>query len=342
MGNLVGFHIVTRARLRDFIGGLAALLIASCSSSSPPTSTGGRVIVALTVDWEGAQISAENMTAVTELRRSLGDVPLTHFLSSAYFTKEAPDPALMTTIKSAIRKGDELAVHLHVWRSLAQASGVDAKVSPSFLSGTDELFEFDDGDDGFDTDPDVYTVAQLRSLLRTSRRLLEQTQLPVSRSFRAGGYLGTPKLLQAVRDEGFSVDSSAIDHRQLDELKGQVLPSRVSGIWPTVEATSQPWFVKAHGGQVLELPIAAVTDYASAAEIVQLFDQAHARVQAEPTRDVFVVLALHLETAAEFADRLGDALTNVRGRGEIADTLTFMTVEDAAEQARVGLTPGPP
>jgi hypothetical protein len=332
---------VSPSMLRDLAACLAALVLASCSRSSPsPSATSGRVVVALTIDWEGAQISPEGLSAVSELRRGLGDAPLTHFISSAYFTKETPDPALVTSIASAVRKGDQVAVHLHVWRSLVQASGVDAKVSPSFLTGTDELVEFDDGDDGFDTDLDVYTVAQLRSLLRTSRRLLEQARLPVSHTFRAGGYLGTPKVLQAIRDEGYTIDSSAIDHNQLDELDDEFLPDRIRDIWPTVTSTSQPWFVKAHGGQLLEMPIAAFTDYVSAAEIIQVVEQAHARLQADPTRDVFVVLGFHLETADDFAGRLGEALANVRGRREIADDLVFTTLEDAAEQARSSLTPG--
>jgi hypothetical protein len=325
---------------------LATLVIAGCSRSSPsPPAVGGRVVVALTIDWEGAQISPEALAAVAALRRSTGDAPWTHFVSSAYFAKETPDPSVVPTIASAVRKGDELAVHLHVWRSIAQASHVDAKVSPSFLSGTDELLEFEDGDDGFDTDVDVYTVAQLRSLLRTSRRLLEQARIPVSHSFRAGGYLGTPKMLQAVRDEGYTADSSAIDPHQLDEPAAAVLAARLRGIWPTVSSTSQPWLIPAHGGPVLEMPIAAVTDYTTAAEIVKVFEQAQARVKADPTRDVFIVLGCHLETADDFAGRLGDALTTVRGRPELSDHVVFTTLEEAAEQARLGLvrdqTPGP-
>ena len=321
---------------------LAAMVVGGCSSSSPsPAPAMGRIVVALTIDWEGAYLSPDGLDALDELRRGLGPVPLTHFISAAYFTKDRPDPAAAAILTEAVHKGDELAVHLHAWRSLAKASGIEPKLSPSFLTGTDKLLEFEDGDIGFDTDLDAYSVSELRAVLRTSRRLLEQTHLLVSKTFRAGGYLGTPKVLQAIREEGFIVDCSATDYRQLDERKDEVLPQRIKAIWPSVDTTSQPRFVGAPGGPLLEMPIAAFADYATAAEIVAVFDAAHARLRKDPGRDVFVVLGFHLETAHDFAGRLGEALEKVRGRRELAGGLVFSTVEDAAGRARSAVTPAP-
>ena len=318
-----------------------ALAIAGCSSSSSSSSPRkGRLVVALTIDWEGAYLSLEGLDALDELRAAVADAPLTHFVSAAYFTKPTPDPELATTIAEAVRPGDELAVHLHAWKSLAVASDLTPKLAPSFLSGTHEVLEFEDGDVGFDTDLDAYDVTELRALLRTSRRLLGQLRLPVSSSFRAGGYLGTPKVLQAIHDEGFTVDSSATDHRQLDE-RADALPARIKAIWPAVEATTQPFMIRARSGELLEMPIAAFADYTTADEIIGVVEAAHARLAAQPTRDVFVVLGFHLETAADFAGRLREALTTLRARPELAAALVFMTVEKAAQLARPTATPAP-
>ena len=312
---------------------LAAFVVGSCSSSPAPAPVKGRVVVALTIDWEGAYLSPEGLDALDELRQKFGQAPLTHFISAAYFTKTTPDPTTVASITQAVRKGDELAVHLHAWRSLAKASAVEPKLSPSFLTGTNKLLEFEDGDVGFDTDLDAYSVPELRTLLRTSRRLLEQTHLPVSKTFRAGGYLGTPKVLQAIREEGFTVDSSATDYRQLDEQINEVLPNRIKAIWPNVDTLTQPFQVA--GTQLIEMPIAAFADYATAAEIVTIFEAAHARLQKDPGRDVFVVVGFHLETAADFAGRLDEAMQKLRGgRRELVDGLLFATVEAAAERAR--------
>ena len=317
---------------------IAGCSLWSCGSSSGPAAK-GRVVVALTVDWEGAYLSADALDALDALRERLGTAPMTHFVSAAYFTKPNPMSTAGATIARAVRKGDELALHLHAWRSLAVAGGLEPKLSPSYVSGTNKLLEFEDGDVGYDIDLDAYTVPELRVLLRTSRLLLEPTRLPVSKSFRAGGYLGTPKVLQAIREEGFTVDSSAMESRQLSDPADSALQKRVKGLWPSVESTTQPWRIQ--GTDLLELPIAAFADHATADEMVALVEGAHGRLQREPARDVFVVFAFDLETATEFAPRIGDAVERVRARRELADVLVLASVATAAVRARGALPAAP-
>ncbi|HVK88546.1 MAG TPA: hypothetical protein VM513_30720 [Kofleriaceae bacterium] len=320
---------------------VAALALAACSNSKPATK--GRIVVAITVDWEGAYLSPEGLDALDEVREALGPkVPVTHFVCAAYFTKTNPDPAVVKTLTQSVRSGDELAVHLHGWKSLAVASAIEPRLSPSFLTGTDKLLEFADGDVGFDTDLDAYSGPELRTLLRTSRRLLEaQTKLPVSKAFRAGGYLGTPKVLQAIHDEGYTVDSSATDARQLDERKDDVLPRRVTEIWPKVDSGTQPFYVPQRGGQLLELPIAAFADYATAAEITGVIEAAGKRLAAAPNKDVFVVLGFHQETADEFGPRLRDGVAAAQQQPALASKLLFTTIDHAAALARPTATPAP-
>lgn len=314
---------------------------AGCSRGSPASSK-GHIVVALTIDWEGAYFSPEGLDALDEVRRRLGDAtPLTHFVSAAYFTKDAPNPRAIPILTEEIKQADELAVHLHGWRSLAKVSGLVPRLAPSFLTGTEKLLEFEDGDVGFDLDLDAYGVPELRAMVRTTRRLLEQTKLPVSRSFRAGGYLATPKVLQAIREEGFTVDSSATDYRQLDERKDDVLPKRIGAIWPGIDTTAQPWLLDAGGGRLLELPVAAFADYAEAGEMIAIIEAAHKRMQQAPERDVFVVLGFHMETAQDYSSRLVEVVEKVRGRPELAGELVFTRVADAAERARRALGAAP-
>ena len=119
------------------------------------------------------------------------------------------------------------------------------------------------------------------------------------------------------------------------------MPTRVKQVWPNVDPTTQPFLVTVPGGQLLEMPIAAITDYATVAEIVSVFEAAQARLRKDPHRDVFVVLGFHLETAADFAGRLADAMTTVRGRTDLAADLSYVTMEQAAELARGSLAPAP-
>lgn len=316
---------------------LVVLTVAACSRAPRVSPRQGQVVVVVTIDWEGAYISPEGLDALDAIRTALGTAPLTHFISAGYFTKPERDPSLEQSIAEAVRPGDEVAVHVHAWKSLVEASGVQPKLSPSFLTGTDKLLEFED-DIGFDVDLDAYTVPELRAILATSRRLLEQTRFPITRSFRAGGYLGTPKMRQALQEEGYVVDSSATDHRQLDE-RNDALPGRIKDIWPEVDTSTQPFYVTAPAGPLLEMPIAAFADYATADEIVGIIEAAHARLGAQKTRDQFVILGFHQETAQEFGPRLVDAMAKVRARPDLTADLVFVTLEEGATRARIALQP---
>jgi hypothetical protein len=227
-------------------------------------------------------------------------------------------------------------VHLHAWQSLAQAAKVEPRASPSLLNGTDGLLEFTHHDSGFDLDLDTYDIGAVRAMLRTSRKLLEDRGFTVSRSFRAGGYLGTPKVLLAARAEGFTVDSSALPPEQLATLPAdeQYFHDRVAQVWPRLDATTQPFYLDAKSTQILEMPIAAVADFSSAEQLQAVFDKAYARLQQQPGHDVFVVLALHYETAADFASEIADAIAKVRSRPEVARHLTFARLDQAALLAR--------
>jgi hypothetical protein len=319
---------------------LAAIALpgALCGCSRQAPRAAGRLVVAVTVDWEGAAFNPEGLDALDELRKHLGAAPITHFVSAAYFTKDHPDARAAAYLAETVHPGDELAIHLHVWRSLARASSIEPKLSPSFVTGTDKLYEFDDGDLGFDTDLDVYGVPELRALVRTSANLLAQVHHPLSKTFRAGGYLGTPKVLDAIRQEGFTVDSSATDHRQIDARKDSFLSRRVREVWPRLDTMTQPFLLEQG---LLEMPIAATADYVSAADITAMFDAAAARLQKDPDRDVFVVLGCNQETAQEFAGHLGEAIEQLRGRRPLADHVLFTTVENAAALARATLPAGP-
>jgi hypothetical protein len=320
----------------------AGALVVACSSSKgkppPPPPATGKLFVAVTLDWEGAYFSGDALDALDALRVKLGDdVPVTHFMCAAYFSKPEPDPEGFENLRTSLRPGDELALHLHLWKSLAIAASIEPKLSPSFLTGTDKLVEFPDGDIGFDTDLDVYGVADLRALVRTSKKLLEPSAMTVSTSFRAGGYLATPKVLQAIRDEGFTTDSSAAAADQFNGPTDKILRQRIKEVWPAAGPGTQPYVISTPSGPIVEMPISAVADYVSAGDITDVITSAHERLAKDRTKNVFVVLAFHQETADEFGARIHEALQRIRARPEIAADLTFTTIANAAELVR-----GPP
>jgi hypothetical protein len=316
------------------IGVFLSAAVLACSGSDPSQAheTRGHVVVAVTIDWEGAYVTPDGLDALDAVRDEIPGAPITHFVSAGYFTKQPADPAGIDSLRRAVRPGDELAVHLHGWRSLATKAGIEPRLSPSFLSGTDALLDLGDSDAGFDVDLDAYTSTELRILLRTSRQLLATLGSPISKSFRAGGYLGTPRVLQAIRDEGFVVDSSATDAGPLPE---GVFRTRVAEIWPDVAASAQPSRIPLRGGHLVELPIAAIADYMQADKILKLLEDAAARLAHAPQVDVFVVLAFHHETGADFGPELSDALKTARARADLSQQLVFVTIEDMARRSHL-------
>jgi hypothetical protein len=318
---------------------LAAVVAVGCltaptgCSRRTPAPANGRVVVAVTLDWEGAMIVPESLDALDILRKTLGDAPITHFMSAAYFTKAEPDPQLVKTLVESVHKGDEVAIHLHGWKSLAVAAKVEPKLAPSFLTGTNKLLEFEDGDTGFDVDLDAYSVTELRALIRTSATLLGQTHLPIAKEFRAGAFLATPKVLQAIREEGYTTDSSATDWHQIGAQKDPFLLGRVKEVWPSLDPLAPPFFPES-SKQVLEMPIAATADYVSEPQLVSIFEQARARLAKDPQHNVYLVIGLNQETADDYAKVVDGAIKSVRLRKDLADTLTFTTIEKATALAR--------
>jgi hypothetical protein len=293
------------------------------------------VHIAVSVDWEGAYFRPESLDALEAFRRENPGVPLTHMISAAYYTKPGADPVEATReIRLALQKGDETGLHVHAWKSLLAASGVQPRNGPSFLDRTGELLRVQD-DTGFDLDLGVLTVAELRAVMKKSRQILEAERLPLGPSFRAAGWLGTPNVLEAARAEGFTIDSSATDLAWLDEKEVAYLRQRLGQVWSRVDQNTQPFWIETAAGRMLEMPdTGAMADYLTVIEMEKHVERAAAAVRAAPQRPVFVHLGFHAETADDFAPRLSEALSRLRAR----DTpMVFETLSRSAEAARRAL-----
>lgn len=324
----------------------AALCAAAGCGDDDKARTGGApkaeeaapapVVVSVSVDWEGAYFEEDGLAALARFRLENKDVPITHFVCPAYYTKPNAEPArdITSLLREGMRPGDEVGVHLHVWNSLVEASRVPVRSGRSFLTEDGRLMEFD-GDAGFDLDPSIYTTSEVRSMLRTSRRLLETAGFEVAPVFRAGGWLAPPAVLEAARAEGFTVDSSAVDPGWLGEgasTEGfEVLAGRLRAIWPQVDRTTQPFRIETPAGAIVEIPDSgAMADHMASEEMEDHVQWAAGTGK----RPVFVHLGFHAETAHQYADLLSRALHNLRRRKV---PMELVTVSRAAELARASL-----
>ena len=177
------------------------LLAAGCSRRAPER----KVRIAVSVDWEGSHLHRRNLDAMLAFREALPEVPLTHFLNAAYFLKEDADSGKVAAkMRSVIRPGDETGLHVHAWRSLVEAAGVTFRNGPTFWGEQLALYKIG-GDVGHEVELGAYTVAEIRAMLRESKRILTGAGFVPSGSFRAGGWMGCERVLEAIRAEGFSM-----------------------------------------------------------------------------------------------------------------------------------------
>ena len=284
--------------------------------------------MAVSVDWEGATLDAPDLAALERLERALPGVPLTHFVSAAYFTKPGADPeAVRRALARVVRPEDEVGVHLHAWTRLVEAAGVEPRFEPSYLGRDDWAL---DGETGWDVEIESYQPSELEAIVRTSMALLS---LESPRSFRAGAWLAGPRVLEAVRRCGFAIDSSASDAAWYDELAATPLPSRLKQVWPHVRRETQPFWISTAGGAILEMPLTGgMADYVTAQELEDHVGSMLARA-VEQNRRLFVQTGLHQEGAADLADRVIESLTSVMAAH--GDRVDFETVATCAARVDV-------
>ena len=137
------------------------------------------LFVSITVDWEGEHFRdlGDLQTTRAAIEVSLGArVPFTHYICPTYWLGALPhvDPA--RAIRSVVRKGDELALHVHGWRELVERAGL------RFLSEPD----WNGDGTGHGVPLGVYG-SDVGALLATARTLLERKLGATVWGFRCGG-----------------------------------------------------------------------------------------------------------------------------------------------------------
>ncbi len=289
-------------------GPLKALLFTVLSTLvlSNHAAAQGKVRIVVSTDWEGRSIEPDNLQAFTVFRNDYPAIPVQHFLNAAYYTKDAADKQKITNdMRSVIRAGDEHGLHIHAWRSLVQASGVTWKTDPAFKGAID--LEKCTPDCGHDVNITAYSEEELRKIIRFSIKTLTAQGFDRAKSFRAGAWQADRKVLRALAAEGITFDSSATDAEFLKERWGKTLLYPVTKkIWPATLVTSQPeWIDLGAGRKILELPNnGCLADYVTGESILASFKANADLLKANPSKDVYLSIGFHQETALKYLPNL--------------------------------------
>ena len=126
-----GFVVIVVDHLRSLHRPKGAVQTRRSSSSSGELWNGWEsgASVVVSVDWEGSGFDEEDLAAFRQFRDEFPEVPLTHYLNAAYFTRLTPTDvigAVSTSdkIRAVLRDGDEIGLHVHADGHLLHAAGV--------------------------------------------------------------------------------------------------------------------------------------------------------------------------------------------------------------------------
>ncbi len=285
--------------------------------------------ICITVDWEGQNLSNANLSAMENFRLAFPNLPLTHFICPAYFTRGDAAGPIAAQILRPIQPIDEIGLHVHGWKTLVEGAGVVFIRVPTWYAGNADgpVVPYGAGQQdyghgvplGLYSRNDLVTIFNYANGLLTANNVAPAT--PVS--FRCGGWMAADRVQEAIATTPtMRIDSSATDGPYFQQINallqgfnctlGAMIPVLYGpaavaappqyanthmfaqiGTWIT--AGTQPFVVPTPQGPVFQATDNGVlADYLSGQMIYQRFidawnDAAH--------RDTVLVVGFHQESA---------------------------------------------
>ncbi len=289
-----------------------------------------RVVVTVSVDWEGMHLMDENLESMERFREQFPNLPLTHFLNAAHYLRGKTPESVTKKIRRVIRENDEVGLHIHCWRSLVERSGVEYQRGPTFWRADQPARKFPNGDEGHDVEMPAYSAEDVEKMARTSREILQNQGFKLSDSFRAAGWVADSKVLLGIRKAGFKVDSSATDRQwHVEELSRFAIYDRIAEVWPNVTKRTQPFVIETDAGDLLEMPdTGALADYVTSEEMDVHLKESWLESTDGKTR--YVHVGFHQDNAAKYVQRIASCIA----KWEVIDGVQFQTLENAALAVR--------
>lgn len=275
----------------------------------------GKVKIIVSVDWEGQTLIDDALDDMKKFRQDYPDIPIQHFLNAAYYLKTRADSVKITKqINSVLLPTDELGLHLHSWRSLVLAAKIPFRTSPTYSGRDVDVARDCDRDCGSDVALSSYDEASIRKLIALSVDVLTDHGFKRPVSFRAGGWLADHKVLRALAQEGFSLDSSATYSGYSGSIRALALEALVGTHWPNITPLSQPYEMKFSTGEsLIELPNnGSLADYVYPADMLANFKRIAALRDKNPDRHVYLSIGFHQESATYYLQRFRTGLDQIR------------------------------
>jgi hypothetical protein len=156
-----------------------------------------------TLDFEGDASGDQAMANTADIADEQ-KIPMTIMWNPRAWTTTQVAPAradaMLAWTKARVAKGDELALHLHMWTDYVRAAGLVPRTAPSWAGRGD----------GYDVPITAYPENDQRTLLEFALRLMSEHDLARPTTFRGGGQFANDATLRTLAALGFVADCSAV------------------------------------------------------------------------------------------------------------------------------------
>ena len=267
----------------------------------------GRIVIIISVDWEGDDLKSGNLTAFKNFRDNYPDVPILQFLNATYYTKpDANDSDVTYKINSVLLPIDEHGLHIHGWKTLFEEAGVVHHRYPSWWYG-DTLSDIECSYDcGVDIATSDYTKEEICKVIQLSQTIHTANGFDKAVSFRTGGWMGRNNVLEALKEEGFLYDHSPVETDLIIGTgkipENTLLAQWLTEMWKDITITSQPYSII---DGLIEVPDnGALADYVGGQDMLNVFKENAKLYVNNPDSVYYVSIGFHQETASNYIARV--------------------------------------
>ena len=254
-----------------------------------------------------------NTVAIRKFRQEFAHIPLVHFISPAYFSRGAKlAKSQLEAIKSIVKSNDFMALHLQGWKSLVEGAGVRFRNEPNFW-GYDVASAKCREDCGQGVPVSSYNKGDLDKIVSFNISLYERYLGTRPLGLLAGGWMGTPEVLEIARKHQILYDFSAIPPVYLkDKLQYYPIYDWVSSLWKQVHNFTQPLqYLTKHGWVTGVANNGGNLPYQNRHAFFELFKSYGERLKKSPTKKYFIHFGFYQEHATRHIPQLRWALKKI-------------------------------
>jgi len=269
----------------------------------------------------------------------------THLYNPVAYTMDTPllDEIEAYLVEARDVYGAEIGLHLHMYLSFLEATGIDLHYVRSF---TAEPPDCPGGLYGYTACMTDYTRAEIRQMLQTSIELYADHGFDRPRTFCAGFYAASPELQAALVAEGFTVSAAGFPPGSVyggwygecwDILSGWADGTLTHWTTPylvstdTIMPDGKPPYLLTGEGPLIELPqVGKINNKISYYDMVDIYLEHYAIASAG--RPTAVCLAIHEFDAFSYCPTYDNVLSFIEEHSEGGDVpVVFATASEIRE-----------